>query len=95
VVGTSVGEDLATSNQPGEGTVAGMIAGMALTALVGPNFLTIGFGAALTGLITLAFGWGIAVARIGITICIITLLARGARSPRRPAVPIVRRAHKA
>jgi uncharacterized membrane protein YccC len=73
VVGTSVGEDLATSTNRVKGTVAGMIAGMALTALVGPNFLTIGIGAALTGLITLAFGWGIAVARIGITICIITL----------------------
>jgi uncharacterized membrane protein YccC len=73
VVGTSVGEDLATSANRVKGTLVGMIAGMAVSALVGPNFITIGVSAALTGLIALAFGWGVAVARIGITVCIITL----------------------
>ena len=73
IVGTSVGEDLATSVNRVKGTLAGMIAGMAVSALVGPNFLTIGLAATFTGLIALAFGWGVAVARIGITVCIITL----------------------
>lgn len=73
VVGTSVGEDLATSANRVKGTLVGMIAGMLVSTLVGPSFLTIGASAALTALIALAFGWGVPVARIGITICIITL----------------------
>ena len=78
IVGTSVGEDLATSLNRVKGTLAGMVAGMAVSALVGPNFLTIGLAATFTGLIALAFGWGVAVARIGITICIITLAVHSA-----------------
>jgi uncharacterized membrane protein YccC len=77
VVGTSVGEDLATSANRVKGTLAGMLAGMAISTLVGPNFLTIGVAATLTGLIALAFGWGVAVARVGITVCIITLAMHG------------------
>ena len=80
IVGTSVGEDLATSVNRIKGTLAGMIAGMLLAALVGPNFLTIGIGATLTGLIALGFGWGVPVARIGITICIITLAVHSANA---------------
>lgn len=80
VVGTSVGEDLATSVNRVKGTLAGMIAGTLVSALVGPNFLTIGVSAALTALIALAFGWGITVARIGITICIITLAVHSANA---------------
>ena len=78
IVGTSVGEDLATSVNRVKGTLAGMIAGMGISALVGPNFVTIGLAATFTGLIALAFGWGVAVARIGITICIITLAVHSA-----------------
>lgn len=80
VVGTSVGEDLATSANRVKGTLAGMIAGTVVSAVVGPNFLTIGAAAALTALIALAFGWGITVARIGITICIITLAVYSANA---------------
>ena len=53
IVGTSVGEDLATSINRVKGTLAGMLAGMLASALVGPNFLTIGLSATLTGLIAL------------------------------------------
>lgn len=73
IVGTSVGEDLATSLNRVKGTLAGMLAGMGVSALVGPNFVTIGLAATFSGLIALAFGWGVTVARIGITVCIITL----------------------
>jgi uncharacterized membrane protein YccC len=58
VVGTSVGEDLATSANRVKGTLAGMIGGMAVAALLGPNFLTIGISAALTGLLALALRLG-------------------------------------
>jgi uncharacterized membrane protein YccC len=73
VVGTSVGEDLATSANRVKGTLVGMVAGMAAAALVGPSFLTIGASASLTALLALAFGWGVPVARIGVTVCVITL----------------------
>src|SRR5262245_52738876 len=73
VVGTSVGEDLATSANRVKGTLAGMIAGMVVSSLVPPSFLTLGAAASLTALLSLLFGWGMAVARIGVTVCIITL----------------------
>ncbi len=75
VVGTSVGEDLATSANRIKGTLVGMIAAMATTALVGPNWITVGLAAALTSAVALASGWGIQVARVGVTVCIITLVA--------------------
>jgi uncharacterized membrane protein YccC len=73
VVGTSVGEDLATSANRVKGTLVGMIAGVLVTVLMGPSFLTVGASASLTALIALAFGWGVPVARIGVTVCVITL----------------------
>ena len=75
IVGTSVGEDLATSANRVKGTLVGMIAGIAVAALAGPSILAIGASAAFTALIALAAGWGVPVARIGVTICIITLAA--------------------
>jgi uncharacterized membrane protein YccC len=77
VVGTSVGEDLATSANRVKGTLAGMIAGMAIAALFPASFLTLGAAASLTALLSLLFGWGVAVARIGVTVCIITLAVHG------------------
>jgi uncharacterized membrane protein YccC len=78
VVGTSVGEDLATSVNRVKGTIAGMAAAMAATALFGPNWITVGAAVALTALLSLAGGWGIPVARIGVTVCIITLVQHDA-----------------
>jgi uncharacterized membrane protein YccC len=80
IVGTSVGEDLATSVSRVKGTLVGMIAGMAVTALVGPSFLTLGAAASFTALIALLFGWGVPVARIGVTVCIITLAMHSANA---------------
>jgi uncharacterized membrane protein YccC len=73
IVGTSVGEDLATSVSRVQGTLVGMLAGLVIAALVPPGFLTIGAAASLTALIALLFGWGVPVARIGVTVCVITL----------------------
>ena len=78
VVGTSVGEDLATSANRVKGTVAGVVAAMVATAVVGPNPLTVGFAVSLTAAIALARGWGIQVARVGVTVCIVTLVAHDA-----------------
>jgi uncharacterized membrane protein YccC len=75
VVGTSVGEDLATSANRVKGTFAGTAAAMVATALFGPNPLTVGFAVSVTAVIALVGGWGIQVARVGVTVCIITLVA--------------------
>jgi len=82
IVGTSVGEDLATSANRVKGTLVGMIAGTAVATLAGPSILAIGASAAFTALIALAFGWGVPVARIGVTICIITLAVHHADAVR-------------
>jgi uncharacterized membrane protein YccC len=80
IVGTSVGEDLATSGNRVKGTLAGLIAGTLATALVGPNFLAVGAAASLTALVALGFGWGVPVARIGVTVCIVTLAVHSANA---------------
>jgi uncharacterized membrane protein YccC len=74
VVGASVGEDLATSANRIAGTFAGMVAAMVATALFGPNWITVGLAVWLTAAIALASGWGMQVARVGVTVCIITLV---------------------
>lgn len=78
IVGTSVGEDLATSGNRVKGTLAGLIAGTLATTLAGPSFLAVGAAASLTALVALGFGWGVPVARIGVTVCIVTLAVHSA-----------------
>jgi len=80
IVGASVGEDLAASANRVKGTLAGMIAGMAVSAFFGPSALAVGLAVAATALLALALGWGIPVARVGVTVCIITLVAHGANA---------------
>jgi uncharacterized membrane protein YccC len=78
IVGANLGEDLATSGNRVKGTLTGMAAGIAVSALFGPSTLAMGLAVALTALLTLALGWGVPVARIGATLCIVTLVAHGA-----------------
>jgi uncharacterized membrane protein YccC len=73
VVGASVGEDLATSWNRVKGTIAGMAAGLIFTAALGPGLVALALSTALTAVIALAMGWGIPVARIGITLAILTV----------------------
>ena len=80
IVGATVGEDLATSVNRAKGTVAGMIAGVAVSTVVGPSALAVGLSVAATALLALALGWGVPVARIGVTVCIITLVAHDANA---------------
>jgi uncharacterized membrane protein YccC len=74
IVGATVGEDLATSVNRVKGTLTGMLAGMAVAAFFGPSALAVGVVVAVTALLALALGWGIPVARIGVTLCIVTLV---------------------
>jgi uncharacterized membrane protein YccC len=50
-----------------------MLAGMAVSYFFGPSAIAVGLAVGLSALIALAAGWGVAVARIGVTLCIITL----------------------
>ena len=77
IVGASVGEDLATSANRVKGTLAGMLAGLALSSFVGPSAITIGLAVTATALLALALGWGVPVARLGGTVCVITLVHYG------------------
>jgi len=59
IVGTSVAEDLATSENRVKGTIAGMIAGVAISMVFGPSALAVGLGVALTAVFALKLGWGV------------------------------------
>ena len=78
IVGASVGEDLASSASRVKGTLVGMVAGMTASAFFGPSAIAVAVSVAGTALLALALGWGIPVARIGVTVCIITLVYHGA-----------------
>lgn len=73
IVGASVGEDLTTSANRAKGTMVGMIAAMAVLLVAKANVVTVGVGVLLTAWISVAAGWGIAVARIGVSLCIVTM----------------------
>ena len=75
VVGGSVGEDLATSISRIKGTFAGMLAAIVATWSFQPNWFTVGLATSLTTALAIASGWGIQVARVGVTVCVITLVA--------------------
>jgi uncharacterized membrane protein YccC len=77
IVGATVGEDFETSVSRAKGTLAGMVAGVAMSAFFGPSALAVGVAVAGTALLTLALGWGIPVARVGVTVCIVTIVFHG------------------
>ena len=77
IVGSSVGEDLATSGNRVKGTLAGMIAGLAVSTFFGASAIAVGLAATATALLALALGWGVPVARVGVTVCIVTLVFYG------------------
>jgi uncharacterized membrane protein YccC len=77
IVGASVGEDLSTSGNRVKGTLAGMIAGLAMSTLFGASAIGVGLSVTATSLLALALGWGIPVARVGVTVCVVTLVFHG------------------
>lgn len=55
-----------------------MLAGMMVGAVFGPSTLAVALGVVLTAAFALSLGWGVPVARVGVTLCIVTLIAHGA-----------------
>ncbi|RZU02499.1 FUSC family protein [Rivibacter subsaxonicus] len=74
VVGSSVGEDLATSGNRVRGTLAGLAAGLAMAMLFGVSIWSLAAGVALTAFISVGFGWGVPAARIGASLCAVTIV---------------------
>jgi len=77
IVGASVGEDLATSGSRVKGTLAGMLAGLLAPGSWAATRRPDRKELAATALLALALGWGVPVARIGVTVCVITLVHYG------------------
>lgn len=48
-----------------------------MSTLFGPSVIAVGLAATATALLALALGWGIPVARVGVTVCIVTLVFYG------------------
>lgn len=80
IVGTSVGEDLATSGHRVLGTLAGMIAGLAMSAAFGSSVWSLAAGVALTAFIVTGLGWGVPAARIGASLCAVIIAAHVANA---------------
>ena len=73
VVGTSRGEDIGGAAV--RGSLAGMLAGLILTqAAILPPALSVALGVAVTAYLCMGFGWGMPAARIGATLCAVTVL---------------------
>ena len=47
---------------------------MVVSLALGPSIVAVGLAVALTALLSLGLGWGVPAVRIGVTLCIITLV---------------------
>jgi uncharacterized membrane protein YccC len=77
VVGASRGEDIGGAANRVRGSLAGMLAGLALTQAAIPPALSVALGVAATAYLCMGFGWGMPAARIGATLCAVTVLLHG------------------
>ncbi|MGL4441747.1 MAG: FUSC family protein [Bosea sp. (in: a-proteobacteria)] len=74
IVGASRGEDVMTSTNRVRGTLVGMLVGIALTLVALPAALAVALGVGATAYVCLAFGWGVAAARVGAALCAVMIL---------------------
>jgi uncharacterized membrane protein YccC len=74
IVGASRGEDTVDAARRVRGSLAGMLMGVALTQLGLPPAVSVALGIGGTAYICMGCGWGIAAARIGSSLCAVTLL---------------------
>jgi uncharacterized membrane protein YccC len=75
VVGTSRGEDVGSARNRVWGTLVGMLVGLPAAALAPHPAIAVGLGIGVTAYVCVACGWGQAAARVGASLCAVTILA--------------------
>ena len=75
VVGASRGEDIGSAFNRARGSIAGMVAGLAVAQLPQHPAINVALGVALTGYICMGCGWGQAAVRVGASLCAVTILS--------------------
>lgn len=77
IVGASRGEDVSTGANRVRGSLAGMLAGIALAYAAVPPALAVALGIGVTAYLCMGCGWGVPAARIGASLCAVTVLMHG------------------
>ena len=77
IVGASRGEDVGTAANRVRGSLAGMLAGTALAYASLPPALAVALGIGVTAYLCMGCGWGVPAARVGATLCAVTILLHG------------------
>src|SRR5258706_6337869 len=74
VVGASRGEDIGSAANRARGSLAGMLAGILVADLPPHPAVNVAIGVAMTSYICMGCGWGQAAARVGASLCAVTIL---------------------
>jgi hypothetical protein len=74
-VGSSRGEDVGTAANRAWGSLAGMLVGIVASHLPPHPGISVAVGIGLTAYLCMAVGWGQSAARIGASMCAVTVLA--------------------
>ena len=74
IVGASRGEDMGSAMNRVRGSLAGMVVGVVLSQVPIAPALAVGLGIGTTAYLCMGCGWGIAAARIGVSLCAVTVL---------------------
>ena len=74
IVGVSRGEDVGSAMNRVRGSLAGMVVGVVLSQVPIPPALAVALAIGTTAYVCMACGWGISAARIGASLCAVTVL---------------------
>jgi len=74
IVGASRGEDVGSAMNRVRGSLAGMVVGVVLSQVPIPPALAVALGIGGTAYLCMGSGWGISAARIGASLCAVTVL---------------------
>lgn len=77
IVGASRGEDIGSASNRVRGSVAGMLAALALALSPLPPALAVAIAVGATAFLCMGAGWGIPAARVGASLCAVMVLMHG------------------
>lgn len=75
VVGTSRGEDIGSAANRARGSIVGMFVGIAASHWAPHPAIAVALGIGVTSYVSMGCGWGQAAARVGASLCAVTILA--------------------